>query len=75
MLATADEVPFFLQAEVLKPYINDEVLDITRPVFYSSKAGGRGVGYNPLALKRVAEIYLRYRDDCLETAGAIPTIC
>jgi hypothetical protein len=72
VLTTADELPFFLQAEVLQPFIDEEIIEIARPVFYRSKAGGKGVGYNALALKRVAEIYLRYRDHCLETSGSVP---
>lgn len=72
VLTTADEVPFFLRAEILQPFIDEEIIEIARPVFYRSKSGGKGVGYNALALKRVAEIYLRYRDHCLETSGSVP---
>lgn len=72
VLTTADNVPFFMQAEVLQPFIDDETLEVSQPVFFRSKSGGKGVGYNALALKRVAEVYLRYRDHCLETVGSVP---
>jgi hypothetical protein len=72
VLTTADEVPFFLQAETLQPFLDGEILDVVRPVFYRTRSGGKGVGYNALALKRVAELYLRYRDHCLETTGSVP---
>ena len=73
VLTTADDVPFFLQAETLQPFIDDELLDISKPVFYRTKSGGKGVGYNAVALKRVAEIYLRFRDSCLENSGKVPS--
>lgn len=73
VLTTADEVPFFLQAEALQPFVDEELLEMARPVFYRTKSGGKGVGYNAVALKRVAEVYLKYRDHCLETTGALPT--
>jgi hypothetical protein len=72
VLTTLDEMPFFLQAEVLQPFVDEEIIEITRPVFYRTKSGGKGVGYNALALKRVAEIYLRYRDHCIEASGSVP---
>lgn len=73
VLTTADEKPFFLQAEVLQPFIDQELLEICRPVFYRTKGGGKGVGYNAIALKRVAEVYLKLRDHSLATAGKIPS--
>lgn len=72
VLSTVDELPFFLQAEVLKPFIDDELVASTKPIFYRTKTDGRGVGYNAVALKKVAETYLRYRDHCLATKGRIP---
>lgn len=72
VLANSEKLPFFLQAEVLRPYLDDEIVELTNPVFYRTHSGGKGVGYNAIALKRVAEIYLRYRDDCLMTQGSIP---
>lgn len=45
MLTTADAVPFFIQAEVLQPFIDDETLKISQPVFFRGKSGGKGVGH------------------------------
>lgn len=72
VLSTVDELPFFLQAESLKPFLDNELVASTKPIFYRTKSGGRGVGYNAVALKRVAEVYLRFRDDCLAKHGQVP---
>lgn len=73
VLTTTDERPFFLQAEVLQPFVDEDLLNISKPVFYRTKSGGKGVGYNAIALKRVAEVYLKFRDQSLETSGKVPT--
>jgi hypothetical protein len=72
VLSTADELPFFLQAEVLKPFISDDLVRAIKPVFYYSRSGGKGVGYDARLLPQVAEVYLRFRDDCLRTHGKVP---
>ena len=72
VLSTADELPFFLQAEILRPFIDDESAALARPVFYISKSGGKGVGYDARLLRHVAEVYLRFRDHCLASRKAIP---
>src|SRR5262249_51251864 len=46
VLSTVDELPFFLQAEILKPFISEDLIRSTKPVFYLTKSGGRGVGYD-----------------------------
>ncbi|MEP7348822.1 MAG: P63C domain-containing protein [Sphingorhabdus sp.] len=72
VLSTVDELPFFLQADALKPFITNELIESTKPIFYRTKKGGKGVGYNAIALKRVAEVYLQFRDASLRQAGMIP---
>lgn len=72
VFSTIEDVPFFLQAEVLKPFIDDALKASVRPIFYRSKSGGRGVGYDAIALKNVAEAYLQFRDDCYERNGELP---
>lgn len=54
VLSTVDGIPFFLQAEVLKPYISEGILKSTTPVFYRTKEGKKAVGYDapPLAPPR-----------------------
>jgi len=73
VLTTAEDVPFFLQAEVLQDFVDDELLDVVKPVFYRTRNGGKGVGYNAIALKRVAEVYLKFRDRSFEENGKVPT--
>ena len=72
VLSTADDVPFFLQAEALRPFISDELIESIKPVFYRRKTGGHAVGYNARALPQVAEVYLRYRDHALASVGKVP---
>lgn len=72
VLSTVDDLPFFLQAKVLKPFIDKDLEESTKPIFYRAKSGGRGVGYNALALKKVAEAYLKYRDQCFIKNGSVP---
>lgn len=72
VLSTVDELPFFLSAEVLKPFIDNELAASTTPIFYRSKTGGKGVGYDASLLPKVAEVYLRFRDKCLTEKGAVP---
>lgn len=72
VLSTVDGVPFFLQAEALKPFISEDLLMSTSPVFYRTKGGGRGVGYDARVLPQVAEVYLKFRDEALAQSGEVP---
>ena len=72
VLSTVDELPFFLQAEVLKPFIDKDLEESTKPIFYRTKSGGRGVGYDARILPRVANVYLKFRDAALKNKGKIP---
>ena len=64
--------PLFLQADVLNPFINKELHESTKAVFYRTLKGGKGVGYEADLLPKVAEVYLRYRDHCMVTTGEVP---
>lgn len=72
VLSTVDEVPFFLQAEALKPFINSDLVSSTKPIFYRTRSGGKSVGYDARLLKQVAEVYLKFRDASVATSGAVP---
>jgi len=72
VLSTVDELPFFLQADALKPFISDDLMQSTTPIFYRTKSGGKGVGYDARLLPLVAEVYLRFRDHELSEHGEIP---
>jgi len=71
--STVDGLPFFLQAEVLKPFISSELELSTAPVLFKMKSGQKSVGYDAKLLPMVCEVYLRYRDACLkQPGGAVP---
>lgn len=72
VLSTVDELPFFLQADALKPFITSELASSTKPIFYRTKKGGKGVGYDARSLKKVAEVYLQFRDASLRDTGKVP---
>jgi len=72
-LTTVDGLPFFLQAEQLKPFISDDLRVSTTPIFFKSKDGKKQVGYDAELLPKVCEVYLRFRDDCLASSGKVPT--
>lgn len=72
VLSTVDQLPVFLQATVLKPFINNDLVMSTKPVFYKTKSGGKGVGYDAMSIRQVADVYLRYRDHCIVTKASVP---
>jgi len=72
VLSTVDELPVFLQADVLKPFISSNLEGSTTPIFYRTKSGGKGVGYDARLLPQVAEVYLKFRDDSLQSSGKVP---
>ena len=59
VLSTVDELPVFLQAKALKPFINNDLEMSTKPIFYRTRSGGKGVGYDATAIRQVADVYLR----------------
>lgn len=73
VLSTVDQVPFFLQAEALKPFISEELLMSTTPIFFRDKSGKRAVGYDAELLPAVAEVYLRMRDAFVVEKKSVPT--
>ena len=59
---TLDGPPSFLAAEVLKPFISEELLVSTTPILFRLKNGSRTVGYDAMLLPMVCEVYLNFRD-------------
>jgi hypothetical protein len=59
---TVAEVPTFLAANNLKPYIDNDLLVSTKPIKYSHK-GRIVLGYEAELLPRVCEVYLKARDN------------
>lgn len=72
ILSTVDNLPYFLASSVFDQHISEELRMSTTPVFYRSKTGMKGVGYDARLLPRVAEVYLRYRDSILLKKGKVP---
>lgn len=62
VLSTVDDLPFFLSAEVLKPFITEELMQSTTPIHFRLKRGTRTVGYDALMLPMVCDVYLNFRD-------------
>jgi hypothetical protein len=52
----------FLALQNLKPFINEELVDSTRPIQFSPPKGGPAWGYRAEILPRVCEVYLQARD-------------
>ena len=71
VLSTVEGLPFFLQADALKPFLSEDLLESTTPIFYRSRSG-RGVGYDATLLPKVAEVYLKFRDATLRDKEAVP---
>jgi hypothetical protein len=71
-LTTVDGVPFFLQAEALKPFISEDLLASTTPIFFKHLNGKRGVGYDAGLLPAVAEVYLSMRDAFAKDGKGVP---
>lgn len=73
VLSTVDGIPFFLQAEALKPFISADLLASTTPIFFRTKEGKKAVGYDAQLLPAVAEVYLKMRDTALSEGKEIPS--
>ena len=55
--STVDGLPFFLQADVLKPFISQELMLSTTPILFRLKSGARTVGYDANLLHMVCGVY------------------
>ena len=73
ILSSVDGLPFFLQAEALKPFIDNDLIESTKPVFFRYKNGRKAVGYKASLLPEVAEVYLRLRDHYMALGKPVPT--
>jgi len=72
VLSTADNLPFFLQANVLQPFVDESVLAAAKPIFYRTRSGSKGVGYDGTLIRHVADVYTRFRDHLLTDKGGVP---
>lgn len=58
-----DGLPPFLAAENLRPFISEELMQSTTPIFCRNEKGIRLAGYDAMLLPMVCEVYLKLRDD------------
>lgn len=72
-LTTAGGLPFFLQAEALRPFISEELRMATTPIFFRTVGGKRAVGYDAELLPMVCEVYLQLRDSAVAETGKPPS--
>lgn len=59
---SVDGLPFFLSAELLKPFITEELMTSTTPILFRLKSGQRTVGYDALLLPMVCNVYQKLHD-------------
>ena len=63
MAVTAgDDLPPFLAAKNLIPFVDEELRRSTTPVVYRTKTGGKAFGYDAFLLPAVCEVYLKAKD-------------
>lgn len=70
--STAGNIPFFLQKKTFEPYLTEVEAMPAKPIVYRTQNGKKAIGYNALLLPKVAELYLKLRDDILTARGTIP---
>ncbi len=58
-----DEMPPFLAANNLKPFINNKLRESTTPIVFHLPTGRRAFGYDAKLLPMVCEVYLDARDE------------
>lgn len=57
-----EKIAPFLALDNLKPFVDLELVDSTKPVLFKTPAGSRAYAYKAEMLPRVCEVYLRARD-------------
>lgn len=72
ILSTVDGLPFFLSAKALKPFIDNDLIESTKPLFWTDSEGRKQAGYPAELLPKVCEVYLKLRDQRLVDDGKIP---
>ena len=60
--AGVDGLPAFLAAKNIKPFIDRDLVESTRPIHYFGVTGARAYGYRAELLPKVCNVYLAARD-------------
>jgi len=71
-MTTVDGMPFFLEPEIVKPFITDDLRLSTSPIFFRDKQGKRAVGYDAQLLPLVANVYVKARNRLIKDGDSIP---
>jgi hypothetical protein len=61
--SSIEKVAPFLALNNLKPYVDKELEDSTKPIIFKQPKGGIAWGYKAEILPKVCEVYLKARDD------------
>ncbi|HXJ93619.1 MAG TPA: P63C domain-containing protein [Terriglobia bacterium] len=67
-----DGMPPFLAAENLKPFISEDLMQSTTPIFCRNENGIRLAGYDAMLLPMVCEVYLKLRDHYQSQGKEVP---
>lgn len=67
--ALASDLPVFLRAKNLEPYLTPEVREMSRVVVFKTVRGGKAHGYRAELLPVVCNLYLKARDDGVLLTG------
>jgi hypothetical protein len=57
-----DRYPPILQGKSIAPFISDETLEKSRPIYFRTPSGNKASGYRAELLPLVCEVYLKARD-------------
>lgn len=55
------KLPYFLQSNTLKPYLNKEFFQVTQPIIYINKRGKQVTGFKAQILPKVCSVLLKAR--------------
>ncbi len=57
-----DNMPAFIASNNLKPFVSNELIASTTPVWFQTPSAGEGFGYRAILLPQVCSVYLSARD-------------
>jgi hypothetical protein len=65
-ITVIDGLPSFLQAEALRPFITEELMQSTTPIHFRMVNGQRTAGFDAMLLPMTCEVYQKLRDQLVE---------
>ncbi len=69
-LSNVDGLPFFLSADVLKPFISEELMLSTTPIIFRLRSGQRAIGYDAMLLTMVCRVYQQLHQSLTKQLGS-----